>query len=127
MKPRSPEDTDPTAEEEVLEFDGTQTVQLDDTYRVRVVSASETGNGVVDHDGRGHARMVNEFDEARALFDESVAMYEAAKAEFDALQRAIHEQVMAGKALLASQLNQEELTRVRLFHARDRLWRHKRR
>jgi hypothetical protein len=56
MTSRSPEDTDATAEEEALEFDGTQTVQLDDTYRVRVVSASENGNGVVDHDDRGQAR-----------------------------------------------------------------------
>jgi len=72
---------------------------------VRVVAASENGQGV--DRGDQHARMVKEFDEARALFDESVTLYEAAKAEFDALQQAFHKQVMAGKALLASQLNQE--------------------
>jgi hypothetical protein len=32
---------DPTAEEDALEIDGTKTDQLDDTYRFRIVSASE--------------------------------------------------------------------------------------
>ena len=57
--PRAPSDTEkkddnPTAEEEALEFDGTRTDQLDDTYRMRIVSASE--NGKVEHDERGQAR-----------------------------------------------------------------------
>lgn len=47
-------DDDPTGEEAALEFDGTRTDQLDDSYRVRVVSASE--NGKVEHDDRGQAR-----------------------------------------------------------------------
>ena len=47
-------DEDPTSEEEALEYDGTKTDQLDDSYRVRIVSASE--NGRVDHDERGQAR-----------------------------------------------------------------------
>jgi hypothetical protein len=54
MGPRDPEENDPTGEEEILEFDGTKTDQLDDGYRVRIVSASE--NGRVDHDNRGQAR-----------------------------------------------------------------------
>jgi hypothetical protein len=41
MKP--PPDDDPTAEEEVLEFDGTSTDQLGDRYRVVVATASEAG------------------------------------------------------------------------------------
>jgi hypothetical protein len=51
-----PEDDDPTIEEEILEFDGSTTDQLDDTYRMRVVSASENGKGTVDHDERGRAK-----------------------------------------------------------------------
>jgi hypothetical protein len=47
-------DEDPSGEEPALEFDGTRTDQLDDSYRVRVVSASE--NGKVEHDDRGQAR-----------------------------------------------------------------------
>jgi len=56
MVHRSPEEDDPTSEEEILEFDGSKTDQLDDTYRMRVVSASENGIGAVDHDERGHAK-----------------------------------------------------------------------
>ena len=54
MTPKDTKDEDPTAEEEALEFDGTKTDQLDDSYRLRVVTASE--NGRVDHDDRGQAR-----------------------------------------------------------------------
>ena len=54
MNTNKPKDEDPTGEEPVLEFDGTTTDQLDDSYRVRVVSASE--NGKVEHDDRGQAR-----------------------------------------------------------------------
>jgi len=68
----------------------------------------------------------DEFDEARALFDEAVAIYEAAKAEFEALQRTIHHTLMAGKVVQVSELNKEELARVSLFYARDRLSRHSR-
>ena len=35
-------DADPTGEAEALEFDGTKTDQLDETYRKRVASASES-------------------------------------------------------------------------------------
>ncbi len=41
MKQRPPISDDPTSEEEAPEFDGTVTVRLDDTYRVRVATTSE--------------------------------------------------------------------------------------
>jgi hypothetical protein len=41
MGPLEKKDDDPTGEEEALEFDGSTTVQLDDTYRVRIASTSE--------------------------------------------------------------------------------------
>jgi len=63
----------------------------------------------------------DEFDEARALFDEAVAMYEAAKAEFEALQRAIQEHLKVGEVVLTSEWNKEEVARVSLLHARNRL------
>jgi len=47
MNPRDTKPTpadDPTGEEEAIEVDGTNTDQLDDRYRVRVVSASEADN-----------------------------------------------------------------------------------
>jgi hypothetical protein len=52
MTQRTP-DEDPTSEEEVPKFDGTRTDQLDDTYRLRVVTASESPSGTVDFDDRG--------------------------------------------------------------------------
>jgi hypothetical protein len=58
MVQRSPDPSaneDPTAEEEALEFDGTATDQLDDTYRFRVVAASESANGTVGFDDRGQS------------------------------------------------------------------------
>ena len=45
MRQRPPGNDDPTSEQEVPEFDGTDTLQLDDTYRVRVMSASEVATG----------------------------------------------------------------------------------
>ena len=62
-----------------------------------------------------------EFDAAAALFEEAVSMYEAAKAEFDALQQAIHERLMKGELPPVVELNREELARVSLFKARERL------
>ena len=44
---------DPTSEEEAIELDGSQTDQLDDTYRLHVVAASESVNGNVGFDDRG--------------------------------------------------------------------------
>jgi hypothetical protein len=56
MVQRPPDDEDPTGEEELPEFDGTHTDQLDDTYRLRVVVSSESANGGVDFDDRGQAK-----------------------------------------------------------------------
>jgi hypothetical protein len=56
MVQRPPDHEDPTSEEEALEFDGTHTDQLDDTFRLRVVTASEGGNGGIGFDDRGQAR-----------------------------------------------------------------------
>jgi len=53
MNQRPPDGDDPTSEEEALDFDGTHTDQLDDTYRLRVVAASESANGTVAFDDRG--------------------------------------------------------------------------
>jgi hypothetical protein len=55
MMQRPPDEDDPTSEEEVPEFDGTHTDQLNDTYRLRIVAASESANGAVDFDDRGRA------------------------------------------------------------------------
>lgn len=38
-------DNDPTGEEEAIEFDGAQTIQLDDTYRVHVFIRRFRGPG----------------------------------------------------------------------------------
>ena len=51
---RPPEREDPTIEEELPEFDGTHTDQLDDTYRFRVVTASDSEHGAVGFDDRGN-------------------------------------------------------------------------
>ena len=56
MVQRPPDEDDPTSEEEALEFDGTHTDQLDDTYRFRVVASSESANGAVGFDDRGPAQ-----------------------------------------------------------------------
>jgi hypothetical protein len=56
MVQRTPSNDDPTSEEAALLFDGTQTDPLDDAYRLRVVTASEGGNGGIGFDDRGQAR-----------------------------------------------------------------------
>ena len=56
MVQRPPDEDDPTGEEEALEFDGTHTDQLDDTYRLRVVAASESASGAIGFDDRGQAQ-----------------------------------------------------------------------
>lgn len=57
MAPSGPPDADdPTAEEQAPECDGSSTDQLDDTYRLRVASASESLNGTVAFDDRGQPR-----------------------------------------------------------------------
>ena len=47
MKQRPPKSDDATSEEQAPEFDGTSTLQLDDTHRVRVVTASESVAGTI--------------------------------------------------------------------------------
>jgi hypothetical protein len=47
---------DPTAEEQGIELDGTNTYQLDNSYRIRVVTASEADSGTVEFDERGQPR-----------------------------------------------------------------------
>jgi hypothetical protein len=87
--PDSSANEDPTSEEEALEFDGTSTDQLDDTYRFRVVAASESANGTVGLDERGqsHWKWITEvrpsageatgtFDQLRALEDPTLALEE---------------------------------------------------
>ena len=56
MAQRPIDDDDPTSEEEALEFDGTHTDQLDDTYRFRLVASSESANGKVGFDERGRSQ-----------------------------------------------------------------------
>jgi hypothetical protein len=80
MVQRPPDNEDPTIEEEAPEFDGTSTDQLDDTYRLRVVAASESASGTVGFDDRGqpHWKWITEtsptagnvtgtFDQLKAL------------------------------------------------------------
>jgi hypothetical protein len=85
--PDSSASEDPTSEEEALEFDGTSTDQLDDTYRFRVVAASESANGTVGFDDRGqsHWKWITEvkpsaadatgtFDQLKALENPALAL-----------------------------------------------------
>ena len=75
-----PESDDPTSEEEALGFDGTRTDQLDDTYRFRIVAASESANGTVGFDDRGqpHWKWITELGpvspEASGTFDQLKAL-----------------------------------------------------
>ena len=62
-----------------------------------------------------------EFDAATVLHDEAVAMYEAAKAEFEALHRAIRTTIDRGESPTAIERSEEQSARARLFVARVRL------
>ncbi len=62
-----------------------------------------------------------ELDEAQALFDEAVARYEAAKAEFDALEILIQRTLRNGGAPTHRDLIDEERARAKLYLARLRL------
>jgi hypothetical protein len=55
------QDNDPTSEQEELEFDGTQTMQLDDTYRMHVVTVSENGPSGIE---RGQPQQKHNADSA---------------------------------------------------------------
>ena len=80
MVQRPPDEDDPTSEEEIFEFDGTGTDQLDDTYRFRIVAASESANGTVGFDDRGqpHWKWITEpapiVSETTATFDQPKAL-----------------------------------------------------
>jgi hypothetical protein len=80
MVQRPTDSEDPTAEEQALEFDGTSTDQLDDTYRLHVVVASESANGTVGFDDRGQPRWkwITEIDSlpaaATGTFDQLKAL-----------------------------------------------------
>ena len=62
-----------------------------------------------------------EYDVRSALYEEAFALYEAAKADFQALEKVIREQFPRGLAPLHSELSDEEASRTRLFLARLRL------
>ena len=84
----------PTNEEKALEFDGTASDQLDDTYRVRFAVASESENGTVAFDDRGqsHWKWITEispntgdvtgtFDQLRALDNPALSLETSAEPE----------------------------------------------
>ena len=75
------------------------------------------------HDRIGNRAMPTrkEFDLASELYEEAVAMYEAAKAEFAALETMIQNTLAMGKAPSAGELSAEEAARAKLFVARVRL------
>jgi hypothetical protein len=80
MAQRPTDSDDPTGEEEAIEFDGSRTDQLDDTYRFRVVAASESGKGAVGFDDRGqpHWKWISELmpvvSDASETFDQLKAL-----------------------------------------------------
>ena len=65
-----------------------------------------------------------DFEAAMALYDEAVAMYGAAKAEFEALEQQIMERLASGRELTAAASLEEERVRASLFFARVRLSKH---
>ena len=94
MVQKPPDSEDPTIEEEVPEFDGTHTDQLDDTYRFRVVTASESDHGSVGFDDRGtskwnwkvdHSPLGSNagetFDQLKALENPELSLEEEARPE----------------------------------------------
>ena len=68
-----------------------------------------------------------EFEAAHALYDEAVALYEAAKAEFEILQRTIAETIHNGRPPSDAALSEAERLRTKLFVAAERVSWHKRR
>ena len=94
MVQRPPDEDDPTGEEEALEFDGTHTDQLDDTYRSRIVASSESPNGAVGFDDRGQAQWkwitelrpttsdaTGTFDQLKALDNPALSLEQQATSE----------------------------------------------
>ena len=93
MVQRPPDEDDPTSEEELPEFDGAGTDQLDDTYRLRIVAASESDSGTVGFDDRGqpHWKWITElspvasatsgtFDQLKALENPALSLQDTAPA-----------------------------------------------
>jgi hypothetical protein len=94
MNPRKPDQDDsPTGELEAVEYDGTQTVQLDDTYRFHVVYESEGGTGGGDPAKRGPAQWKRELDASTA--DSAAATLDELKALDADLELAISQKIQA--------------------------------
>jgi hypothetical protein len=87
-------DDDPTAEEEVPDFDPTSTDQLDDSDRVDATLSNEHSAGAIEHDERGHARwkwnteqaaptsdVEKTFDQLEALANDKLALEESPASE----------------------------------------------
>ena len=62
-----------------------------------------------------------EYDVHSALYEEAVAMYEAAKAEFERFEKLIRATVSKNRLPTSTQLSHEESARAKLFQARVRL------
>jgi hypothetical protein len=75
------------------------------------------------HDRIGNRAMPTrkEFDLASELYEEAVALYEGAKAEFEALETLIRVAIAKGEAPSTEELSAEETARAKLFMARVRL------
>jgi hypothetical protein len=68
-----------------------------------------------------------EFEAATALYQEAVAMYEAAQAELEALKKAIADTIRRGGSPTGTALAEEDELRAKLFTAADRLSRRRHR
>jgi hypothetical protein len=113
---------DPTAEEEALEIDGTKTDQLDDTYRLRIVSASESRDGDQSGPARAYARYPATAAETLSLEDrwrEADAALDAALARFKFAAAAVMERIKAGEHLPKVELDREWNARLHLIEARQ--------
>jgi hypothetical protein len=74
MVQRPPDDQDPTAEEELPEFDGAATDSLDDTYRFHGVAASEPQWKWITELSGEAAAASETFDQLRALDNPALAL-----------------------------------------------------
>jgi hypothetical protein len=79
MVQRPPHKEDSASEEQALDLAGAQTDPLDDTYRLRVVTASESGKGGIGFDDRGQARWqwkteIDSGSDATSTFNELKAL-----------------------------------------------------
>ena len=93
MNPRKPDDDSPTGELEAVEYDGTQTIQLDDTYRFQVVYESEGGAGGGDPTKRAPAQWKRESDSSTA--DPAAETLDELKALDADLELAISQKIQA--------------------------------